>query len=110
MNMNANLNRALSVSIFDLALDAACKVFLLLLVALVVASLAKKLSAAVRHRIWCYAFCGVVVLPLISITFPQWNCAVLPAQAAAKANAPADTGTPGTTQRVGRESVAEREI
>ena len=85
--MNANISRALSVSFMDVVIDAAWKAFLLLLFAYVAASLAKRLSAAVRHRIWCYAFCGVVVLPLISITFPQWNCAVLPAQPAVEENA-----------------------
>ena len=92
--MNANISRALSVSFMDVVIDAAWKAFLLLLFASVAASLARKLSAAVRHRIWCCAFCGVVLLPLVSIMFPKWNCAVLPAQPAVEENAPVDAAPP----------------
>ena len=61
-------------------LDASAKAAVLLLVATIAAIVARRSSAAVRHRMWCLTFSSLVLLPLFCVTLPRWNVAVLPAQ------------------------------
>jgi beta-lactamase regulating signal transducer with metallopeptidase domain/protocatechuate 3,4-dioxygenase beta subunit len=65
----------------ELFVDDAVKATLLLLVAWVVASSARRSSAALRHRIWALALCGAGTLPLVSWLVPGWRLPVLPAVA-----------------------------
>ena len=60
-------------------LDASAKAAVLLLVATIAAIVARRASAAVRHRMWCVTFASLVLLPLFCVTLPRWNVAVLPA-------------------------------
>jgi beta-lactamase regulating signal transducer with metallopeptidase domain len=59
-------------------LDAAVKATVLLAAALVAASLLRRSSAAVRHRISCLTFAALVLLPGLSAALPEWRLAVLP--------------------------------
>ncbi len=57
-------------------LDAALKGLIVLLVAAVATRLMQKASAATRHLVWLFAALSLLVLPVLSLTLPQWN--VLP--------------------------------
>lgn len=63
----------------SIAVDLAAKATVLFLAAMVASRLLARASAAVRHRAWCLAFCGVLLLPLLPFVVPQWTIAVLPA-------------------------------
>ena len=45
-------------------LDVIVKATVLLAIALLVSSLLRSKPAAIRHRVWCLAFCGLLGLPL----------------------------------------------
>lgn len=62
-----------------IAVDLAAKTTVLFLAAVVASRFLARASAAVRHRVWCLAFCGVLLLPLLPFVVPQWTIAVLPA-------------------------------
>lgn len=65
--------------------DASFKGAALFAVATLVAFLLRHSSAAVRHRLWALAFCGVFVIPVISSVMPQWKVPILrPEPSAAK--------------------------
>jgi len=66
-------------SALNLIADAALKSLALLLVAGGAAVLSKSTSAAVRHWVWCLGFGSLILLPVLSVTLPRWNLAVLPA-------------------------------
>ena len=55
---------------------------ILLCVTAAIAMTSHRCSAAVRHRLWCLALCGLLVLPLLSLMLPGWRLPVLPATAA----------------------------
>lgn len=63
----------------DVLIDACVKSSILLAFTGIAAYSLRHASAAVRHRLWCLGFCGVVVLPLLSLTLPQWRLPLLPA-------------------------------
>ena len=44
-------------------LDTGVKATVLLVVALLATALLRRASAAVRHRVWCLAFAGLLLLP-----------------------------------------------
>ncbi len=51
-------------------LDVTLKATLLLLLAGGVNGLLRRGAAAVRHRVWCLAFCGLLGLPLLTTLLP----------------------------------------
>ena len=65
---------------FEMAADASVKAALLLAMTAILAFLLRKSSAAVRHRLWSLCFCGVILLPGLSLALPQWRLPVLPTQ------------------------------
>ncbi|HEX7378045.1 MAG TPA: M56 family metallopeptidase [Pirellulales bacterium] len=58
--------------------DVALKATLLLAAAILAAAPLRRSSAAVRHRLWCLTFVGLLLLPGLSAVLPQWRIAVLP--------------------------------
>lgn len=75
-----------ATSICVLIIDSSIKGFLLLLVAAVVCRLMIKMSAAHRHMVWTAAILGMVAMPILALTVPQWK--VLPSWL--QANQPAE--------------------
>lgn len=65
--------------------DAALKGTILLVLAWLVTLAMRRSSAALRHRIWCLAFSGLIVLPLLSHALPRWRIPILPPPTAAAA-------------------------
>ena len=59
-------------------IDATMKSFVILAVAGLLGFILRRHSAAVRALIWGLAILGCLVVPLFSLTFPQWDVAVLP--------------------------------
>src|SRR5205814_8961487 len=59
--------------------DAGVKAALLLAFAGLACLALRRASAAVRHQVWSLAFCGAVLLPVVSSIIPQWRVPVLPA-------------------------------
>ncbi len=80
--MNAFLNRfnfsLPNDGMASLALDVIVKATLLLLLAMIVDHIFRRASAAVRHRMWCLSFCGLLVLPLLTLCLPAWRFPILP--------------------------------
>lgn len=64
-----------------LAIDSAAKATVLLLLALLATTLWRNSSAALRHRVWCLTFAGLVILPGLSAALPAWRLPILPAPA-----------------------------
>jgi beta-lactamase regulating signal transducer with metallopeptidase domain len=60
-------------------LDVSAKAAGLLLAATIATFVARRSSAAVRHRMWCLTFASLVLLPVCCVTLPRWNVAVLSA-------------------------------
>ena len=56
--------------------DAALKGLIVLLVAAIAARWMRRASAATRHLVWLFAALSLFVLPVLSVTLPEWN--VLP--------------------------------
>lgn len=86
MNHDLFLMSSNGFSIFGLAdnvisfllIDTAIKCFVLLMATLLFACLMKKRSAAVLHRLWTLAFCGCLVIPIVTLLSPSWSLAILP--------------------------------
>ncbi len=76
-NRILNLNQS-SQFVTDVALDASLKATVLLAITALAALMLRKSSAAIRHRIWCLGLCGACLIPLFSLTLPQWRLAILP--------------------------------
>src|SRR3954469_22923597 len=64
---------------FVFAADAAAKATIILVLAWAIAALWPRSSAAVRHRLWSLALCGIVISPVVSWSLPAWRFAILPA-------------------------------
>ena len=62
-----------------LLVDATMKSFVILAVAGLLGFMLRRRSAAVRALIWGLAILGCLVVPLFSLTLPQWEVSVLPA-------------------------------
>ncbi len=62
-----------------LLVDAFAKATVLLCLAAFLATVLRHSAAAVRHRLWSLALCGVILLPLLSLAFPGWTIPALPA-------------------------------
>ncbi|HEX5443656.1 MAG TPA: M56 family metallopeptidase, partial [Pirellulales bacterium] len=76
--LTAWLSSALSSSWAQLAVDVTVKATVLLLLAMLAAAMLRRSSAAVRHRVWCLTFVGLLLLPALSAGLPEWRLAVLP--------------------------------
>ena len=61
-----------------LLLDTAVKATLLLAGAFLASTLLCRTSAAVRHRVWCLTFAGLLLLPVLSSLLPGWRVPILP--------------------------------
>jgi beta-lactamase regulating signal transducer with metallopeptidase domain/protocatechuate 3,4-dioxygenase beta subunit len=55
------------------AADLGIKATLGLLGALVITWAARRSSAALRHRVWFLAFCGLLLLPVLPLVVPRWQ-------------------------------------
>ncbi len=62
---------------FELVANTAIRSTVILLAAFLVAALAYRLSAAVRHFIWVISFVGLLILPLFYTLLPSWSVHVL---------------------------------
>ena len=65
--------------LFSTFLDASVKGALLLLATGILVYTLRRASASLRHWIWCLAFCGLVLLPVLSALLPAWSLPILPA-------------------------------
>ncbi|WP_165248453.1 M56 family metallopeptidase [Paludisphaera soli] len=63
----------------DLIVDAAVRSTALLLLAALVAAIARRGSAAFRHRVWASALLGLIAVPVASALDPAWPLPILPA-------------------------------
>jgi len=94
--------------------DIVIKATVLLLLVIVANALLWRRSAAVRHRLWSLAFCGLLGLPLLATLLPSWRLPILPpaADAAiAEAEPPTDTLPPALDPRKNRlDEVSEAEL
>jgi beta-lactamase regulating signal transducer with metallopeptidase domain len=70
--------------------DVTVKATVLLILAWVTIAILRRGSAALRHRVWVLALCGLIVLPALSSLVPAWQIRVLPAPPPAVAEHPAD--------------------
>ncbi len=59
-------------------LDTVLKATVLLILAWMAASLLHRASAAVRHRVWCLGFLGLVLLPVLLLALPAWRLEIVP--------------------------------
>jgi len=55
------------------AADLGIKATLGLLAALAVTWLARRSSAALRHRVWFLTYCGLLLLPVLPLVLPKWQ-------------------------------------
>ena len=69
-----------------LALEVFIKACLILSLTAIVAQARSRLSAATRHRLWCCAFAGLVVIPVMAIGLPGWQLPMLPSSPKASAD------------------------
>ncbi|MBL8850721.1 MAG: hypothetical protein JNG89_13660, partial [Planctomycetaceae bacterium] len=60
------------------AIDAILKSSVLLILAAMGSLWLGRASAAVRHRLWCLTFAGLLLLPALSFALPAWRIPVLP--------------------------------
>src|SRR4051794_25948606 len=67
------------VGVASLAEDAVAMATALLAVAWLIAALLPRSSAAVRHRLWSLALCGIVLMPILCWSLPRWRLPILPA-------------------------------
>lgn len=70
--------------------DALVKATLVLAAAWLAAGLLRAASAAHRHRLWCVALAGLLLLPVLSASLPAWQLAILPPPAPMAAESTAD--------------------
>jgi beta-lactamase regulating signal transducer with metallopeptidase domain len=78
-DMISILAEGLLSGVVGFVLDASAKAAVLLLVATIATIVARRSSAAVRHRMWCLTFSSLVLLPVFCAALPRWNVAILPA-------------------------------
>lgn len=64
---------SLSPKLAWVLIDSSFKVAVLLAIAHLTNMLLHRASAAVRDRIWTLAFCGAMILPVVSSLVPQWR-------------------------------------
>ena len=74
------LIEALEISLWlRFLIDATMKSFVIFAVAGVFGFVLRRHSAAVRNLVWSMAILGCLIVPLFSLTLPQWEVGVLPA-------------------------------
>lgn len=59
-------------------LDMALKSAAVVLLAMVVAAVVRRTSAAWRHLVWCLSMASLLILPVLSLVLPGWRVAWLP--------------------------------
>jgi beta-lactamase regulating signal transducer with metallopeptidase domain/outer membrane protein TolC len=72
--MSSLLTLVSASGLFDAALKSAAVVLL----AMLVASLLGRASAASRHLVWCLSVASLLLLPALSLVLPDWRVAWLP--------------------------------
>ncbi len=77
-----------------IALDVAVKATLVLAATAVATLAMRRSSAAARHLAWCLGLGGALMLPVLSLALPGWDCRVLPAGGAEGDPAPIATAHP----------------
>ncbi len=80
--MNDYIGHLDQINHLRFGVDIAAKATILFFAAMVASRLLARASAAVRHRIWCLTFCGVLLLPVLPFVVPEWTIAVLPGEPA----------------------------
>ncbi len=78
MSMAYLFSRFDGADYLDVGLDVAMKTTVLFAIAAFATQVLGRVSAAFRHRVWCLAFGGALILPLLSVVVPQWRLAILP--------------------------------
>lgn len=68
---------SLSSRLAWILMDSSLKAAALLTIALLINGMLRRRSAAVRDRIWTLAFCGVMVVPILSSIVPQWRIPIV---------------------------------
>jgi beta-lactamase regulating signal transducer with metallopeptidase domain/protocatechuate 3,4-dioxygenase beta subunit len=58
--------------------DAVAKGTILLCLTTAIAAILRRSGAAVRHRVWALALCGMIAMPFLSWSFPGWRMSILP--------------------------------
>src|SRR5580704_10406110 len=66
-------------SAVSLIVDASWKALLLLVIASMTTFAVRQSSAALRHRIWCLSFVGLLLLPIFCLVVPRLRVPLLPA-------------------------------
>ena len=77
--LSPTMSAWLRLPVSEVLVDAYVKAVVVLALTALMAFLLRNKSSAVRHRLWCLGICGIVVLPVISLTLPQWRLPLLPA-------------------------------
>ncbi len=72
-------------------LDAAVKGLAVLAVAAAATLALRRGSAALRHLVWSLSVLGLLCIPVLSVTLPQWRVPLLPSWAAVPAPVPVPT-------------------
>ena len=67
---------------FTLLESIAVRSFVILLLTTLAAAFYRDRSAAVLHRIWTLGLIGCLLVPIVTLTSPEWELAVLPARSA----------------------------
>lgn len=61
----------------NVLLDVLTKATVLLVTAVILDRFLRKRSAALRHRLWCLTFVGLLALPLLATVLPAWRIPIL---------------------------------
>ena len=73
-----HIARILPATASSVLLDVLVKATALLIAAVILDRLLRKASAALRHRMWCLTFVGLLALPLLAAILPAWRIPILP--------------------------------
>lgn len=95
MNLFTHLTPADGIALLT---SVAVKGALILVLAFLVTGLLRRASAATRHAVWAFALGAALVLPLLFVTLPGWQVAVLPPSAPAPAAAPEAPAPPAAPE------------
>src|SRR5512138_1711787 len=67
-----------AVTLLPFLFDVALKSALLLVMAKAMLLMSRRASAATRHLILSGAICGLLALPVLTLTLPTWQLPILP--------------------------------